>query len=227
MGNEVCRICLEKNQKCQLFLTKTEQKKFAKKSYCRPVNWMVFHRLVQKHLHFRAYCKDRTQKCTLCPFRNLKKEIFSLKTRRKKLQWPKQINDSFYRPPVTSAECLPKTEKYLEDSINLNYPEYEYCQGYGQNASLFRHFTKDDIFRRHRTQEDFKTKFIVHGDKTEGMDIKYLFLIYIIKTTFPLLNLKSKLQISSEDSRWCSSICSDSTKEKVTWYWWTKHFQIK
>ena len=48
-----------------LFLTKTDGKKIGEKFHCRPVNWKVLHRVVQKQSHFEAFCKDRIQKIFL------------------------------------------------------------------------------------------------------------------------------------------------------------------
>ena len=83
MGNGECRICFEKIEKFQIFLTETYRKKNWWKTHCIPVNWTVFYRLVQKHQHFQAYCKDRTQKYTLCRLKNLKSDFFPLIFRQK------------------------------------------------------------------------------------------------------------------------------------------------
>ena len=40
-------------------------------------------------------------------------------------------NDSFYRPPVTSAQCIIGTENYPDAGILLNYDDDDYSLGYG------------------------------------------------------------------------------------------------
>ena len=42
---------------------------------------------------------------------------------------PKFTNDSFYRPPVTSAQCIIGTEKYPDNSRLSNCDDDDYCQG--------------------------------------------------------------------------------------------------
>ena len=37
-------------------------------------------------------------------------------------------NDTFYRHPVTSAQCIIGTEKYPDSAILLNYDDDEYSQ---------------------------------------------------------------------------------------------------
>ena len=38
-------------------------------------------------------------------------------------------NDTFYRPPVTSAQCIIGTEKYPDAAILINYDDDDYNQG--------------------------------------------------------------------------------------------------
>ena len=45
-------------------------------------------------------------------------------------------NDIFYRPPVTSAQCLTSTEKYPDSGILLNYNNDDYSQGYAKIRKL-------------------------------------------------------------------------------------------
>ena len=53
-------------------------------------------------------------------------------------------NDTFYRMPVTSAQCIIGTEKYPDNSILLNYDDDDYSQGYGQIKEAFIALTKDN-----------------------------------------------------------------------------------
>ena len=54
-------------------------------------------------------------------------------------------NDTFYTPPVTSAQCNIGTENYPDSGILLNYDDDCNSQGYGQIGEAFRALTKDDI----------------------------------------------------------------------------------
>ena len=66
-------------------------------------------------------------------------------------------NDTFYRPPVTSAQCIIGTEKYPDSGILLNYKDDDYNQGYGQIKEAFRARTKDDILQPYISDEDFRS----------------------------------------------------------------------
>ena len=41
-------------------------------------------------------------------------------------------NDTFYKMPVTSAQCIIGTEKYPDSPILLKYNDDDYSQGHGQ-----------------------------------------------------------------------------------------------
>ena len=64
-------------------------------------------------------------------------------------------NDTFYRPPVTSAQCNIGTEKHPDSSILLNYDDNDYSQIYGQIEDAFRVLTKDDILQPYISDNDF------------------------------------------------------------------------
>ena len=66
-------------------------------------------------------------------------------------------NDTFYRPPVTSAQCIVGTEKYPDSAILLNYNDDDYSQGYGIIKDAFTALTKDDIFQSYISGNDFKS----------------------------------------------------------------------
>ena len=66
-------------------------------------------------------------------------------------------NDTFYRPPVTSAQCIIGTEKYPDSAILLNYNDDDYCQGYGQIKEAFKALTKDDILQPYISEHDFRS----------------------------------------------------------------------
>ena len=75
-------------------------------------------------------------------------------------------NDSFYRPPVTSAQCIIGTEKYPDSAILLNYNDDDYSQGYGQIKEAFRALTKDNILQPYISDSDFRSS-------NEGNNIGY------------------------------------------------------
>ena len=57
-------------------------------------------------------------------------------------------NDTFYRPQVTSAQCIIGTEKYPDSGILLNYNDDNYLQGYGQIKEDFKALTKDNLLQQ-------------------------------------------------------------------------------
>ena len=66
-------------------------------------------------------------------------------------------NDTFYRPPITSAQCIIGTEKYPDSGILLNYDDDDYNQRYGQIKEAFRALTKDDILQPYISDRDFRS----------------------------------------------------------------------
>ena len=54
-------------------------------------------------------------------------------------------NDTFYRPLVTSAQCIIGTEMYPDSGILLNYNDDNYSQAYGQKKEAFKALTKDNL----------------------------------------------------------------------------------
>ena len=66
-------------------------------------------------------------------------------------------NDTFYRPLVTSAQCIIGTEKYPDSSILLNYNDDDYSQGYGQIKEAFKALTKDNLLQPYISDNDFRS----------------------------------------------------------------------
>ena len=66
-------------------------------------------------------------------------------------------NDTFYRPLVSSAQCIIGTEKYPDTSILLNYNDDDYSQGYGQIKQAFKALTKDDLLQPYISDSDFRS----------------------------------------------------------------------
>ena len=75
-------------------------------------------------------------------------------------------NDTFYRPPVTSAQCIIGTEKYPDSGILLNYNDDDYSQGYGQIKEAFKALTKDNILQPFISEHDFRSS-------NDGNNISY------------------------------------------------------
>ena len=66
-------------------------------------------------------------------------------------------NDTFYRPLVTSAQCIIGTEKYPDSGILLNYNDDDYSQGYGQIKEAFKVLTKDNLLQQYLSEHDFRS----------------------------------------------------------------------
>ena len=65
--------------------------------------------------------------------------------------------DTFYRPLVTSAQCIIGTEKYPYSEILLNYNGDDYSQGYGQIKEAFKALTKDNFLQQYISEHDFRS----------------------------------------------------------------------
>ena len=66
-------------------------------------------------------------------------------------------DDTFYRPPTTSAQCIIGTDKYPDNSILLNYNDDDYSQGYGQIKEAFKALTKDNLLQPYISDHDFRS----------------------------------------------------------------------
>ena len=66
-------------------------------------------------------------------------------------------NDIFYRPLVSSAQCIIGTEKYPDSGILLNYNVDDYSQGYGQIKEAFKPLTKDNLLQPYISDDDFRS----------------------------------------------------------------------
>ena len=77
-------------------------------------------------------------------------------------------NDTFYRPLVSSAQCIIGTEKYPDNSILLNYNDDDYSQGYGQIKEAFRALTKDNLLQPYISDADFRSS---NNDNNIGYNI--------------------------------------------------------
>ena len=84
-------------------------------------------------------------------------------------------NDTFYRPPVTSAQCNFGTEKYPDSAILLNYNDDDYNQGYGLIKQAFKDLTKDNILEPYISDNDFRSSNDVDniGYNIYAFDVRY------------------------------------------------------
>ena len=84
-------------------------------------------------------------------------------------------NETFYRLPVTSAQCIIGTEKYPDTAILLSYDDDDYSQEYGLVKEAFRALTYDNILQPYISEKDFRSSF--NGDNTgyscHVFDIRY------------------------------------------------------
>ena len=83
-------------------------------------------------------------------------------------------NDTFYRPLVTSAQCIIGTEKYPDTSILLNYNDDDYSQGYGQIKEAFKALTKDNLLQPYISDADFRSS-------NDGNNIGYNIYVFDIR----------------------------------------------
>ena len=72
-------------------------------------------------------------------------------------------NDTFFRLPVVSAQCVIGTENYPDTGIVLNYDD-DYSQGYHQIKKAFKALTKDDILQPYISEEDLRTSNFTAAD---------------------------------------------------------------
>ena len=84
-------------------------------------------------------------------------------------------NDSFFRPLVTSAQCIIGTEKYLDSGILLNYNDDGYSKGYGQIKEAFKALTKDNLLQPYISEHDFRSSSDGNniGYNIYAFDIRY------------------------------------------------------
>ena len=75
-------------------------------------------------------------------------------------------NDTSYRHPVSSAQCIIETEKYPNNATLLNYDDDDYSQGYSQIKEAFKALTKDNILQPYISEADFRSS-------NDGNDIGY------------------------------------------------------
>ena len=86
-------------------------------------------------------------------------------------------NDTFYRMPVTSAQCIIGTEKNPDSAILFNYNDDEYGQGYGQTKETFNALTKHNILQPYITEDYYDFRSSIDGENIgydiHNFDIRY------------------------------------------------------
>ena len=97
-------------------------------------------------------------------------------------------NDTFYRPLVTSAQCVIGTEKYPDSGILLNYNDDDYSQAYGQIKEAFKALTKDNLLQPYISEHDFRSS-------NDGNNIGYNIYTFDIRYQ---KNFESSLPIKVE-----------------------------
>ena len=83
-------------------------------------------------------------------------------------------NDTFYRPPVVSAQCNMGTEKYPDGAILFNYDDDDYSQVYAQIKEAFRALSKDDVLKPYISDNDFRST-------NDGKNIGYNLYVFDIR----------------------------------------------
>ena len=83
-------------------------------------------------------------------------------------------NDTFYRPLVTTAQCIIGTEKYTDSAILLSYNDDDYSQGYGQIKEAFKALTKDNLLQPYISERDFTSS-------NDDNDIGYNLYVFDIR----------------------------------------------
>ena len=83
-------------------------------------------------------------------------------------------NDTFYRPPVSSCQCITGTERYPDNSILINYDDNDFSQGYEQIKKAFRALTEDDMLQPYLSDNDFRSS-------NDGNNIGYNLYVFDIR----------------------------------------------
>ena len=85
-------------------------------------------------------------------------------------------NDTFFRPLVTSAQCIIGTEKYPDSGILSNYNDDDYSQGYGQIKEAFKALTTDNPLEPYISEHDFRSSNDDNdiGYNIYAFDVRYL-----------------------------------------------------
>ena len=100
-------------------------------------------------------------------------------------------NETFFRPLVTSAQCITGTEKYPDCGILLNYNDDDYSQGYGQIKEASKTLTKDNLL-----QHLYQNMILDRLMKVIILVIIYRLSIYDVKKILKILSqLKLNLNL--------------------------------
>ena len=83
-------------------------------------------------------------------------------------------NDTFFRPLVTSAQCIIGTDKYPDSGILLNYNDDVYSQSYGQIKEAIKALTKNNLLQQHISERDFRSS-------NDGNNIGYIIYAFDLR----------------------------------------------
>ena len=82
----------------------------------------------------------------------------------------KSNNDRFFRPPVTSAQCIIGTDEYPDSAFSLSYGDDEY----GQYKETFKALTEVINLNLYKADLDFRSF-------TENTDFGYVLYVFDIR----------------------------------------------
>ena len=83
-------------------------------------------------------------------------------------------NDTSYRPPVSSCQCINGIERYPDNSLLLNYADDDHSEGYEQIKKTFRALTKDDMLQPYMSDNGFRSV-------NDGNNIGYNLYVFDIR----------------------------------------------
>ena len=81
-------------------------------------------------------------------------------------------NDTFYRKPVSSAQCNIGTKKHPDSGILLNYNDDDSSQAYGRITEVFKALTKDNILQTYISEDDFRSSKDADGYSIHSFGIR-------------------------------------------------------
>ena len=90
-------------------------------------------------------------------------------------------NDTFFRPPVTSAQSIIGAEKHSDAGMLLNYDDKSYSQGHGQFWGIFRALTKGYVLGPYISDQDSRSTNVNAAGDVVTLVVNYTLLTYDIR----------------------------------------------
>ena len=84
-------------------------------------------------------------------------------------------NDTFYKMPVTSAQCIIGTENHPDSGILITSDDDDYSQGYSKVKEAFRALTNDNMLQLYIGEDDIR--WSIDGDNI-GFNIHIFYIRY-------------------------------------------------